>query len=95
MQEQRRIILNQVMSSEAREKLGNIRLVRPERAEQVESYVIRAAQSGQLSGKVSEEEVKDLLRRVTEQTQKNTKVTIMRRRPIFDDDDDDDDDDDF
>lgn len=87
------MILNQIMTPEAREKLANIRLVKPERAEQVETYLINSAQSGQLGGRVGEEQVKDLLRSVTEQTQKRTKVTIMRRRKVFDDDDDDDDDD--
>lgn len=83
------------MTSEAREKLGNIRLVKPERASQVESMIINAAQSGQLGGRISEEQLKDLLTKVTEQTQKKTNVTIMRRRQRFDDDDDDDDDDDW
>lgn len=81
------------MTGEAREKLANIRLVKPERADQVESYLINAAKSGQLGGKVSEEQLKDLLRSVTEQTQKRTKVTIMRRRAAFDEDEEDDDDD--
>ncbi|CDF37046.1 unnamed protein product [Chondrus crispus] len=93
MQEQRRIMLKQILSNEAREKLSNIRLVKPERAEQVENYILSAAQSGQLPGKISEEQFKDLLRNVTEKEQSKNKVTIMRRRPLYDDDDDDDDDD--
>lgn len=95
MQEQRRLMLNQITTSEAREKIANIRLVKPERAEQVESYIISAAQAGQIGQKITEEQVKDLLRKVTQQTQNQTKVTIVRRRTAFDDDDDDDDDDDF
>lgn len=86
-------MLQQILSNEAREKLANIRLVKPERAEQVENYIINAAQSGRLAGAVTEEQIKDLLRNVTEQTQRQTKVTIMRRRPLYDDDDDDDDED--
>lgn len=93
MQEQRRIMLKQILSNEAREKLSNIRLVKPDRAEQVENYIINAAQTGQLGGKVSEEQLKELLRNVTEKEQSKNKVTIMRRRPLFDDDEDDDDDD--
>lgn len=81
------------MTSEAREKLANIRLVKPERADQVENYIINAAQGGSLAGRISEEQVKDLLRKITEQTQKSTKVTIMRRRRAFDEEDDDDDED--
>lgn len=88
-------MLNQIMTSDAREKLANIRLVKPDRASQVESMVISAAKSGQLSGPVTEEQLKELLQTVTEQTQNKTKVTIMRRRRAFDDEDDDDDDDDW
>lgn len=91
--EQRRLMLNQILTPEAREKLANIRLVKPDRAEQVESMVISAARSGQLGGRVTEEQLKDLLQTVVEQTQKKTSVTIVRRRRGFDDDDDDDDDD--
>lgn len=89
------MILKQVLTNEASERLSNVKLVKPERARQVESYVINAAQSGRLQGKVGEEQLKDLLQQVTQQTQQQTKVTISRRRRAFDDDDDDLDDDDF
>ncbi len=92
MEEQRRLILKQILSDEASERLSNIRLVKPEKARQVEGLVINAAQSGRMSGKLSDEELKDLLLKVSEQTQRQTKVTIARRRRAFDDDDDDDDD---
>lgn len=85
-------MLNQIVSPEAREKIANIRLVKPERAAQVEALIINAARSGQLGSRVSEQQVKELLQQVTESTQKKTSVTIMRRRRFDDDDDDDDDD---
>lgn len=91
MEEQRRIILKQVLSDAAGERLANIRLVKPDKARSVEQLVLDAAQGGQLRGKVSDEQLKDLLVKVTEQTQRTTKVTISRRRQAFDDDDDDDD----
>lgn len=88
-------MLNRIMTSEAREKLNNIRLVKPERATQVESMIISAAQNQQLSERLTEEQLKDLLIKVTEQSQQKTRVTIKRRpRTTFDDEDDEDDDDD-
>lgn len=93
MEEKRRLLLKQILLPAAAEKLANVKLVKPERAAQVETYVINAAQSGQLPGKVTEEQLQDLLRQVSEQNQKTTKVTISRRRMAFDSDDDDDDDD--
>lgn len=92
--EQRRLLLNQVVTPEAREKLANIRLVKPDRADHVENMIISALQSGQLRGRVNEEQVKSLLETVVEQTRKETKVTIVRRRRAFEEDDDDDLDDD-
>ena len=92
MQEQRQVILKQVMSPAAREKVANIKLVKPDRAQQVENWVINAAKSGQLAGQVTEEQIKGFLRQFSEQAQNKTKVTIMRRNTMYDDDDDDDDD---
>jgi DNA-binding TFAR19-related protein (PDSD5 family) len=86
------MILKQVMLPAAAERLATVSLVKPEKARAVEDYIIDAAQTGKLPGKVSEEQLKDLLVQVTAQTQKATKVTITRRRHAFDSDDDDDDD---
>jgi programmed cell death protein 5 len=79
------------LTPEASERLGNVSLVKPDKARQVESYLIKAAQTGQLTGKVSEDQLKDILVQVTAQTQQKMKVTISRRRDFDDDDDDDDD----
>lgn len=92
MEEQRRMMLKQILSNEASERLSRVKLVKPEKAHQVESYIIDAARSGRLPGKVNEDQLKDLLQQVSAQTEQRTKVTISRRRGAFDDDDDDDDD---
>jgi programmed cell death protein 5 len=89
-EERRRLILKQVLSSEAGERLSNVSLVKPDKARQVENYLINAAQTGQLGGKVTEDQLKDILAQVTAQTQQKTKVTITRRQSCLDDDDDDD-----
>lgn len=85
-------MLKQVLTPEASARLANVALVKQEKARQVENYLINAAQSGKLGGKVTEDQLKDLLTQVTEQSR--PKVVISRRRnTAFDDDDDDDDDD--
>ena len=86
------MMLKQILSSEASERLNNVKLVKPEKARQVESYIIEAAKSGRLGEKVTEDQVKELLQQVSKQTEKRTKVTISRRRRAFEEDDDDDDD---
>lgn len=50
-----------VLEPAARERLSRVRIVRPERAAQVEDHLARLAALGQLRQKVSEADVKQLL----------------------------------
>ncbi|XVF40200.1 hypothetical protein PTKIN_Ptkin01aG0092400 [Pterospermum kingtungense] len=85
--EWRQMMLSQILSSEARERLARIALVKPEKAKGVEDVLLRAAQMGQIAEKVSEERLISLLEQINTQTTKQTKVTIQRRRRVLDDDD--------
>ena len=85
--ERRQMMLSQILSSEARERLARIALVKPEKARNVEDVILRAAQLGQIAEKVSEEKLISLLEQINTQTTKQTKVTIQRRRSVLDDDD--------
>ncbi|WOG89699.1 hypothetical protein DCAR_0208937 [Daucus carota subsp. sativus] len=85
--ERRQMMLNQIVSSEARERIARIALVKPEKARGVEDVILRAAQMGQIVEKVSEERLISLLEQINTQTTKQTRVTIQRRRSVLDDDD--------
>mmetsp|Transcript_11364 Transcript_11364/g.19913 ORF Transcript_11364/g.19913 Transcript_11364/m.19913 type:complete len:131 (-) Transcript_11364:480-872(-) len=87
-EEQRRSMLVAVMTSEARERLSRIALVKPEKARGIENLIISMAQRGQLSEKVSEERLKGLLEQIQEKQggTSGPKITIQRRR-AFDEDD--------
>ncbi|XP_073297403.1 uncharacterized protein [Primulina huaijiensis] len=85
-EEQRQMMLTQLLTSEARGRLARIALVKPEKARGVEDVIIRAAQMGQITEKVSEERLISLLKQINTQTNKETKVTIKRRQSILDDD---------
>ncbi|GAA5939669.1 Sdd2p [Sporobolomyces koalae] len=63
-EEQRRTVMIQILTTEARERLSRIALVKPERARAIEQLLMRMAQSGQLRGKVSEEQLIDVLDQV-------------------------------
>ncbi|GAA5960508.1 hypothetical protein JCM3765_003659 [Sporobolomyces pararoseus] len=63
-EEQRRTIMRQILSTEARERLSRIALVKPERARAIEQLLMRMAQSGQLRGRVSEDQLIDVLDQV-------------------------------
>ncbi|RXH88848.1 hypothetical protein DVH24_000447 [Malus domestica] len=80
-------MLSQIVSGEARERIARIALVKPEKARGVEDVILRAAQMGQIVEKVSEERLISLLEQINNQTNKQTKVTIPRRRSVLEDDD--------
>lgn len=88
-QDQRSSILNQILEPAAADRLGRIRLVKASRADQVEDRLIGLARSGQLRAKVTEEQLKDLLNALAEQTgaSENVNVVSKRSRSGWDDDD--------
>lgn len=85
--ERRQMMLSQILTSEARERLARIALVKPEKSRGVEDVILRAAQMGQIMEKVSEDKLISLLEQINTQTTKQTKVTIQRRRSVLEDDD--------
>jgi programmed cell death protein 5 len=56
--------LQVLLDPQARQRLMNVRLVKPELASAVENYLINAASSGRLSRALSDEELKQLLQRI-------------------------------
>ncbi|KAI9655745.1 MAG: hypothetical protein M1821_005180, partial [Bathelium mastoideum] len=65
--EARSHILSQILTPEAADRLGRIRLVRESRATDVENRLIMLARSGQLRSKVTEDQLKDMLAAMSEQ----------------------------
>jgi programmed cell death protein 5 len=56
-QEQQRRILKQALEPEAFERLSRVGMVKPERKAQVTQLVFQQLQSGQVTGKISEDEL--------------------------------------
>jgi programmed cell death protein 5 len=54
-------ILNKVLSKGAIERLGRIRVVKPELASQIEIYLIQLYQAGKLNTIINEEQLKMIL----------------------------------
>jgi len=57
----REAALRMALTSEARQRLANVRMVRPDLASAVEEYVIQLASSGKLRSAVDDEQVKQML----------------------------------
>ncbi len=72
----RQALLRQILEPEARERLARLKLVRPEVAQAVENQLIILAQSGRLMRKISDDELKEILRRLTSQRRE---IRIVRR----------------
>ncbi|ROT37665.1 DNA-binding TFAR19-related protein, partial [Sodiomyces alkalinus F11] len=84
--EQRQYILSQILHPEAADRLGRIRLVKEQRATEVENRLIMLAQTGQLRQKVTEAQLKELLNAVAD-TREEEKIVVSRRKGWDDDDD--------
>ncbi len=58
---QKEQILKQVLTSEARMRLNNIKMVKPELSDMVEQYLIGMASQGQIRGQINDEQLKQIL----------------------------------
>ncbi len=58
---QKEIILKQILSSEARLRLNNVKMVKPDIANTVENYLINMASQGKIKPPVTDEQLKQIL----------------------------------
>jgi len=62
IEEMKKQILTRMLSREAYERLGRVRAVNTELASQAELYLIQIHQSGKLKQRVSDEQMKDIFK---------------------------------
>jgi programmed cell death protein 5 len=74
LEAQKKQILSQILTSEARERLSNLKLTKPELVSQIEMQLIQSAQSGSLRGKVTDDQLKVLLSQIAGQ-KREIKIT--------------------
>ena len=58
---QKEMMLKQVLSGDARLRLNNVRMVKPELADLVENYILNLPVQGKISGQISDEQLKQIL----------------------------------
>jgi len=75
LEAQKQNLLRAILTPEARQRLTNIRMVRPEFAEQLELQLIQIAQSGRLKIPLTDEQLKETLKRLQSQRRD---ITIRR-----------------
>ena len=75
VERQKQSIIRQILTPEARQRLANIRMVKPEFAEELEMQLIQLAQSGRLQTQITDEQ----LRKTLVQLQSQKKEIKIRR----------------
>lgn len=75
-EEQKKQIRRAILTTQARERLGRIKVARPEMAEEIEKQLILLAQSGRLKNKINDEQLCILLSKLIP---KKRDIKIKRR----------------
>ncbi len=73
-QAQRRAILRTILTPEARARLDNLRIVKPDIVETLEAQLISLAQSGRIRVPVTDEELKQILAEIYRRTHRETRI---------------------
>ena len=58
---QKEIMLKQILSGDARLRLNNVRMVKPDLADLVENYILNLSVQGKISGQISDDQLKQIL----------------------------------
>ena len=66
VQEEIKKIIVQILDEKARERLANLKTVKPELAFQIEAYLAQLYQMGQLKGKITEDQLVMILKKLGE-----------------------------
>ncbi|HDG64134.1 DNA-binding protein [Thermococci archaeon] len=74
LEAQLQTIMKQILTSEARERLARVKLVRPELARQVELILVQLYQAGQITERITDEKLKKILAQVDARTRKEFRI---------------------
>jgi len=58
---QKEMMLKQVLAADARLRLNNVRMVKPDLADLVENYILNLSVQGKISGQISDDQLKQIL----------------------------------
>jgi len=67
-------ILRIALTSEARQRLTNVRMVKPDVARAIEEYIVQMASSGRLKRTIDDEQLKELLTTIQGQGKREFKI---------------------
>lgn len=64
-------LLSQILSKEAYERLGRVKSVNPQLANQVEYYLIQIYQTGRIDEQITDKKMKDILKTLSQKKEIN------------------------
>jgi len=70
-------ILRSILSEKAKERLANVKLVKPQLADNIENQLIYLSQAGRIQGRVSEEQLLRLLKQL-QGRKRDSSITFKR-----------------
>lgn len=76
IEKQKKQLLRQILTTEARSRLSNLRMAKPQFTERIELQLIQLARSGRLDLPITDEQLKNLLKKL--QSDKKS-INIKRR----------------
>jgi programmed cell death protein 5 len=75
IEKQIKLIINKILTPDARDRLTNIRIARPSFARQIEIFLIQLYQGGRLPKQITDEQLKEILEKL-----RGTRKEIKIRR---------------
>lgn len=75
----REAVLRSILTTDARNRLSNIKLVRPELARMAEDYILQLVQAGRLSPPVTEDTVKEILLELDSRSRRSFEIKFKRK----------------
>jgi programmed cell death protein 5 len=75
LESQKQVLMRRILTQEARQRLANLKMVKPEFASQLELQLIQIAQQGKIELPIGDEQLKDILQKL----QSGRKEITIRR----------------
>ena len=77
IEQQKQTILRSILSDPAKQRLNNIKLVKPQLADAVENQLISLSQSGRIRDRISEEQLLQMLQQL-QTSKRETQIKFKR-----------------
>ena len=78
----RQAVLRQALTTEARQRLQNVKMVKPSIARLLEDQIIALFQTGKLDRPITDGALKQLLLRISMSNSRETSITIRRKGEV-------------